>query len=370
MRNQLLVLTILIVSPFFSCKHEVKNTIQTEKNLIEISIEQFRSENMVLGRVSKTELKEKVAFTGAIVPKINGLAKISVPVPGKITSILIQNGQYVKANETILRIGGSELIDLQQKFATSSAKIKQLKSNYDKAKLLYDENIKTENEYLLSESNYMVEIANYSALKVKLLNIGLNLTNIKNGSYVSEYSLQAPISGQISAINILRGQYVTSENEIVEIIDNNKTELHLTLFEKDFTKIRIGQKVQFWNVDKNMSESIAIINRIGGVLNSNSNTFVCFASVSGKTDSYAINQMVTGEVIISTDSVQAIPQSAVFTIGINHYVLHKISVDDNKYTFAKKKISIGKSSDNYNEILDGIEDEEILISGTYNINIE
>jgi cobalt-zinc-cadmium efflux system membrane fusion protein len=367
MKNIYLIINILILLVVVSCKHEAKNETQTVESIVEISKEQFLSENMELGKMVQTEINEKVAFTGKIVPKINGVAKISVPVAGKIISVNTKEGQHVNVNEILLKVGGNELIDLQQAFASSSAKIKQLKTDYSKAKQLYEENIKIESEYMLAESNYKVEWANYSALKTKLQNIGLNLKNIEKGEYTSQYSIKSPIAGQVSEVNIVRGQYVSSETEIIEIIDKNKTELHLTIFEKDFPKILIGQIVQFWSMDNNTSKSLAKISRIGGKLNSN--TIDCYASITERANTYAINQIVNGEITVSSDSVAAIYKNAVFTIGNNHYILIKKSEDENKYTFEKKKISAGKSSDDYIELLELV-DEEILMNGTYNISIE
>ena len=369
MKNIYLVFNILTMLVMVSCKHEAKNETQIEENIVEISKEQFQAENMGLGKVVKVEIKEKVAFTGKIVPQIDGIARISVPVSGKVIAVTIKKGQHVGVNETLLKVGGNELIDLQQAFASSSAKIKQLKSDYDKTKQLFEENIKTETEYMLAESNYKVELANYSALKAKLQNIGLNFENIENGNYAPRYSIKSPISGKVSEMKLVSGQHVKTDNEIVEITDNNKTELHLNLFEKDFSKIKIGQIVEFWPIDKNGSKSFATIKRIGGKLNSNSNTIDCFALITDKTGTFAINQMINGQIIIASDSVPAIPQNAVFTIGNNHYILIKIAEDENKYKFEKKKISTGKSSGDYVEILEQIE-EEILTNGTYNINIE
>jgi cobalt-zinc-cadmium efflux system membrane fusion protein len=367
MKNIYLIINILTLLAVVSCKHEAKNEPQTDESIVEISKEQFLAENMELGMVVQTEIKEKVAFTGKIIPKISGVAKISVPVSGKIISVNIKEGQHINANEILLKVGGSELIDLQQAFASSSAKIKHLKSDYDKAKQLFEENIKTESEYMLAESNYKVEWANYSALKAKLQNIGLNLKNIEKGEYASQYSIKSPIAGQVSEMNIVSGQHVSSETEIVEIIDNNKIELHLTIFEKDFSKMLIGQIVQFWAIDNSTSKSLAKISRIGGKLNTN--TIDCFASISDRTNTYAINQIVNGEITVSSDSVPAIYKNAVFTIGNNHYILIKKSEVENKYKFEKKKIRTGKSSGDYIELLEMV-DEEILMNGTYNISIE
>lgn len=369
MKNLLIIFNVLTLIALVSCKYEAKNEAHADESLMKISKEQFDAENMKLGKIEKAVINEKIAFTGKIIPKINAIAKISIPVPGKILSVQIKDGQHVQANEILLKIGGSELIDLQQDFASSSAKIKQLKTSYDKEKQLFEENIKTETEYLLAESNYKVELANYSALKAKLQNIGLDIANIENGKYASQYCVKTPISGQISEIHIVNGQHINADSEILEVIDNSKIELQLSLFEKDLEKIQTGQNIRFWGIEKGASESAATINRIGGKLNPNSNTINCYASISGNSRTYAINQTISGEIIVSSDSVLALPQTAVFAVGRNHYVLIKNAEDESNYLFEKKKIDTGKSSDDYIEILE-VAKEEILISGTYNIDIE
>ncbi len=369
MKNNHKIYFIFIVLAFISCKHEVNKEIQVDENLIEISKQQFQSENMAIGKAEKTEIKEKITFTGKIVPTSKGIAKISVPVPGKITSTYVKDGEYIEAQAPILSIGGSELIDLQHAFASTAAKIEQLKPYYEKVKQLFDEAIKTENEYLLAESNYKVELAKYKALEIKLQNIGLNLTDIKNGKYASSYSLKSPISGQASDIKLVRGQQVNTDTEILEIIDHNKSELKISLFEKDYEKTKVGQKVEFWGFDNKMPKSLATIDRMSAKLNSNSNTIDGYASIAVRANTYAINQIVNGEIITSSDTVFAIPATAILTTGNNHYVLIKKLEDKSHFLFEKKKISLGKSSGDAIEVFDLI-DEEILIKGTYNISLE
>lgn len=363
------IFNILLIMALVSCQPKVNDETPTENNLIEISKAQFEAENMELGSVQKAAIKQTVAFTGKIVPLNDGIAKISVPIPGKILSVEVRDGEYVAANKTLIKLGGNEVIDLQMEFAASSAKLNQLRSDYEKAKQLFDENIRTETEFLLAESNYKVELANHSALKVKLQNIGLNLSHIQKGEYASYYRIKAPISGKVSELKVVRGQYVNTDTEIMEITDNNKVELHLTLFEKDLPKIEVGQEVQFRGIENNTSLSMATISRIGGKLNTGSNTIDCFASIGQRKNTYAHNQMVNGSIIIASDTVTAVPQTAVFTIGENHYVLVRRSEDSNSYWMEKKKISIGKTSDNFVELLNKMEDE-ILIRGTYHINPE
>lgn len=367
MKN-LYFLSILIgLLSMVSCKPQDKSEVKNEDELVEISQEQFVADNMLLGSVEKVAIYEKVNFSGKIVPKSNGIMKICIEVPGLIKSIYVNDGDFVKVNTPLFEIGGNELIDLQKEYASAFSRLSELKSNFLKSKQLYEDNIKSENDYLNAESSYKVEMSNYKALKAKLLNIGLDPIQVEQTKYYSKYIIVSPISGKINEINVVKGQYVSSETEMIEIIDNTQIELQLNVFERDYAKVHLGQKLEFWGIDKTETVTKGFISRIGSKINNN--TIDCYAKFSEQATNFAVNQMISGEIIVSEDSILALPQTAVLSSGNNFFVLSKKSENSTKYIFEKKKIRVGKSTEDYLEILDNI-NEEILLRGTYNLHIE
>ncbi len=371
MKTKSIIVATLITILISSCNNTPTEEKQVENDLIKITKEQFEAEKMAFGAPEQILMEDKISFTGKIVPSLNGIFKISAPVEGIIQTLHVQIGQEVKVNENLLEIGGNALVDLQQAYASSSAKIKQLESDYKRAKALYKENIKSENEYLLIESKYKSELANYKGLRIKLQYIGLNLSNIENGNYASTYYLKSPISGQISNLSVLSGQFIKSDQDIIELVNKDKIELQLAFFEKDYSKVRKGQNVRFGNMGGNPHQAKAIINRIACKLSSKSNTFECYATINkGNKQSYAINQLVGGEVILASYSVFALPKSAVFALGTSQYIILKSDENNKNYNLQKLKVEIGKSDKNYIEIKNAPKGKTILIKGTYNISIE
>lgn len=363
-----IALTTLI---FTACNNSQPKAPETDSDLIEITKDQVLTENIEFGTPSHILFESNLLLTGKIVPDINGSAIISAPVNGMTKKIYVQKGQYVKAGDVILEIGGSTLIDLQQATTTSSAKLQQLKSDFDRISTLYQENIKTEKEYLRSESEYKAELANFSALKLKLQNIGLNLKNVESGNYASTYKIKTPIDGQISDLNITIGEFISPQQHIAKIINLEKTQLQLAVFERDFPKIKTGQKVLFKTAGESDYYSSATITRISRILNTNTKSFDCFAKISEKNNSsFIINQLVSAKVIIESDSMLAIPQAAIATSGNSHYVFVIDSENDNSFLLNKIKVQVGRISNNYIEISDFDNNKPILLSGTYNINID
>lgn len=62
MKNLYIILNTLFLFAVVSCKHEVKNEVEADENLVEISKVQFQEENMVLGKVEKTRDKRAGGF--------------------------------------------------------------------------------------------------------------------------------------------------------------------------------------------------------------------------------------------------------------------------------------------------------------------
>jgi len=369
--NKIIIYITLVFLSITACKNQQPEVLEVESDLIKITKEQFQTENMEFGHPEQVVFENRLHFTGKIIPSMNGMAKISVPIEGLIKKTYVQKGQKVKAGQLILEIGGNTLIDLQQSLSISAAKMHQLKSDFERTHTLYKDHIKTENEFMLAESAFKSELAHYNALKIKLQNIGLNITAIENGSYASSYKITSPIDGHITDINAIMGQFVSPQQDIAEIVNPDKSQLQIAVFERDYMKIKIGQKVHFKTSGDQDHFSSAIITRISKMMNTETKSFDCYAQItSSSEESYLINQLLSADVIIKSDTVYALPQRAILGSGNNHYILVKESETPKAYLLKKTKTSIGRTHQDFIELLNTPKDKMILVSGTYNMSIE
>src|SRR3989339_1130726 len=149
-----------------SCKSNPQQTNNSDSGLIEITKLQFESEKMVIGELVFSPFADVIYFTGTITPSVNGQAQISLPLPGIIDKIYSNPGQIISKGSAMFEVSGNEFINQQKDFAESSAIVSRLKSDYLRAKDLFDENIATQKEFTYAESSYYAENAKYKALKI------------------------------------------------------------------------------------------------------------------------------------------------------------------------------------------------------------
>jgi membrane fusion protein, heavy metal efflux system len=362
-----LVFSMLVIS----CKDKTEQTVNNDSGLIGITKAQFESEKMVFGEPELYPFSDKVHFTGAIVPSIDGQAQISLPLPGIIENILCKPTQMVSKGSVLFEISGHWFIDLQKDYSQSSALLSKLKGDYLRAKELYDQNIGTQKDFTAAESNYYAENAKHKALKTKLESMGLDVSKIENGEFFSSFPVKSPITGYISSINASVGQYIAPQQTIASLIDNNSFQLKLAIFEKEIHKIKIGQKVRFYlNANKSQKYQTKL-NAIGKTIMPDTKSIECYAAIDRPGSINMVNnQFVEGEVFTSIDSVLAVPETAIIESENELYVLRYEKEDDSTYYFKKVKVKTGRKNNNYIELTEQLPSKKLLVNGTYNIVIE
>ena len=366
------IIIVFVISMFvISCKEKTEQTVNNDSGLIGITKAQFESEKMVFGEPELYPFSDKVYFTGTIIPSVDGQAQISLPLPGIIENIRCKPAQMVSKGSVLFEISGYWFIDLQKDYSQSSAILSKLKSDYIRAKELYDENIGTQKDFTAAESNYFAENAKHKALKTKLESMGLDVSKIENGAFYSSFPVTSPINGTVSSVNAAVGQYIAPQQTIAALIDNNSFQLRLHVFEKNIHQMKIGQMVEFYLTGNKKQKHHARLNAIGKTIMPDSKSIECYAAIdSPKGINMVSNQFVEGEIIAALDSAMAVPEAAIVESENELYVLMVEKEDDSTYYFKKVKIKTGRKNNNYIELMGQLPSKKLLTNGTYNLTIE
>ena len=363
------VLSALIVSCNSNPEQTPEQTPDSE--LIGITKAQFEGEKMEMGAPLLTPFSELVSVTGTIIPGTNGQAQISLPWPGIIAKIYVKPGQIVTSGTAMFAISGNDFIDLQKDFAESSAIVSRLKSDYLRAKDLFDENIATQKEFAYAQSIYFAENAKYNALKIKLENLGLAIGKIETGEFYASYTVKAPISGFVSGIEVTIGQYIEPQQNIAEVIDAKSFQLKLSVFQENSHKIKAGQQVSFYLNGNKSVKYLATIYAVGKNIVPELKSVACYATIENPDAINLVNnQFIEGDVFSAVDSVLAVPQEAIINSDNDAYLLMYEKEENAIYYFKKFKVSTGRINNNYVELTGQLPTGKLLIKGLYNLQME
>jgi cobalt-zinc-cadmium efflux system membrane fusion protein len=361
----------LIVITSCGSKKTADDKAEVQENLITVTQEQFETNKMELGEPLKRTFDEVVRCNGSIVVQPSGIVRISTSVPGLVERINCKTGQKVNAGQVLFELTGNDFVELQKDFAETASQLKRVKSEYERIRSLYNENVVTEKDYILAESEFKVANAKYSALKMKIHFIGLEDSKIENGSFYDYFSIRSPINGHISQINVSLGQYADQQTNMAEILDLNRLQLRINVFEKDLSKLSENQKVSFTLLGNMAKSNTATLKSIGKNVDGESKSIMCFADIDDLSgDNFVNNGYVEATIIIDKDTVTAVPEESVVKSGDNTYLLSLVKNENDNYILRRVKVDLGRIDRGFVEIVDNPGVTTILTKGVYNIQIE
>jgi cobalt-zinc-cadmium efflux system membrane fusion protein len=212
-------------------------------------------------------------------------------------------------------------------------------------------------------------MAKYNGLKLKIEAIGLTIAKIENGTFYASYFIQSPIGGQISKLNTNIGSYVDAQTELLEIINPDLLQVKLSVFAKDLIDLKKGQSVRFQSANT-QDVHTATISAIGVAIDNESKSIACYALMTNKKPTHPLaNDFIEAEIITNTDTVTALPSSAIIKHENSYFILLLNKQEKGKYVFNKMEVKTGRQHEGYTEIIQTKIDGLILTHGIYNISL-
>jgi membrane fusion protein, heavy metal efflux system len=370
------VLTYILIAVFTvaSCGRKAQKEAVAEEQptgLIVISQEQFKTAGMEMGKPEKRIFDDVVRCNGNILVQPSGVARISSPVTGLVKRINCISGEKVSRGKILFELSGNEFIELQKDFAETSSMLRRTRTEYERINALFGEKVGSEKDLIMAETEFKVTNARYSALKMKISLLGLEPAKIEEGNFYESFFIRTPINGYVSKINVTLGEYADQQTTLTEVLDLSALQLIISVFEKDISRIRTGQKIMF-NVSGNPSVIYrATVKSIGKYVDNETKTISCIANIDNISESdFVNNTYVEARINTAADTVYAVPEESVLKSGNDQYILAIVKNENGNYYLSRVRVETGRTLNGYTELIDNPATSSILIKGAYNIRLE
>ncbi len=337
---------------------------------IVITKEQFESSGMKLGSPEMKVFNQTISANAYIAPSPAGWAKVSSIISGRVKRINFSLGDYIKKGQALFTLESNEIIMLQQEYAEAFNQLKSLKTSYDRQKVLADEGVSSQKNLISAESDYKTLLAKAEGLKAQLKMINIDIRKVEDDNISSSASIYAPIGGFVTQQKLVLGQFIEPQEFVVELIDMDKLQLNIHVFEKDLSELAVGQEVVFYNLESNISEFKAIITHLGRSIDADTKTIQCTARIiSGERNTLVNGLLVEATIITCQREALSLPTEALFKVEDHYVVLSFIEEIEGNMIFHKTHIEPGIVQKEFTEVFD--EDlKDILIEGGYNLQFE
>lgn len=227
MNTRRIISTVLTILAFIAAGIAISWRLSENKETMKANSELTQERTSVIpvttAKVAKETFSNDFTVNGTFQPS-KELTIIS-DVNGRITSLKIDEGSYVKQNQLILSVD-NKLLENQ---------LKSLKLNLDKAKkdlarmsnLLKDGGV-TETQY------------EEAKLGVESLEIQIESTQ----KQIDDTYLKSPISGTVNRMNVEQGSYLAPGAPVANVVNINPIELEVYLTEEQVVTVKTGQKAK------------------------------------------------------------------------------------------------------------------------------
>jgi len=342
---------------------------QLEKMSIRLSNKEKNELAIETQRVSSDIKNYSLMASGVVFPATNHVSVISTPIDGRVSGIMVRDGQYVKKGQELFKLESLVFGNLVAEYLQAVAEEKFQTTRLERMKQLVEQTISSKSELDRALSDYERARTASIAAVAKLKAIGFpdhEIEALENAGQIDpSLKIHAPISGSFDQLQVELGQSVNALEKLGRIIDLQKVLVKGYLSPEDARFVNTGDTVRISRRDDDRKKLVAFISSINPGLDEDNRSVVVNVEVEpennwpkpGENVRLAISAMSTGEVF-------AIPLKAITYDG-NQAVVFVRKEDS---VFEKRFVDITEIRDQFAIVRNGIkENEEVAVSQVFSL---
>lgn len=321
--KQILLITLAIV--LFQCNnphhehheegHHEEQGHHEEKDgnneRLELSVVQVASAGLKYGSYDTLNISAFVKANGQLDLPPQNITAVSAPGPGFVKKVNFLIGDYVKKGQVLAILENPDYINQQEDYMKLLSELDYLEAERERQRILDSAQVSAKKTYQKSEASYRAAIAKKNSLEKQLVYMGLSPKAIASGNITNAVSIRAPFSGYITKLNVHNGEFVKSEQELYELVDNDHMHLELSVFEQDFHKVKNGQKIAYSVPSIGKDSYHGEVFLVGKSFDPHNKTVKVHGHLTGEHPDFIKGLYVDAKIYTGEQTVIALPEVAV-----------------------------------------------------------
>ena len=263
---------------------------------------------------------------------------------GILNTVNVVAGQKVSKGQLLGTIddGG-----LSQQLAQIETQLALAKTTFERQKRLWDQKIGSEIQYLQAQTNMISQQKAVSQMKAQL----------------AKTRIIAPFSGVIDELITEKGQVVGPGQGLMRIVNLNNMFVSTAVPESYIGKLKVGTVVNVYLASLGKTY-VGKIRQVANNINPNNRSFGIEVSVPNAENLLRPNQVAKLKIIDYTSANAVVVPSNVIQVDGNgdQFVFEATSIKDKTGIAKKVIVKVGKTSENFTEILGGLKPKTVVIS--------
>ena len=364
MKNKVIIILIVLLYTSCNSKKSQDKTIETAENIVTLTNEQLKNIIIETGTLEKRSIATTLTVNGQIDVPPQNMVSVCMPLGGYLKSTKLLPGLHFSKGEIIAIMEDQQYIQLQQDYLITKSKLIFAEKEFNRQKELNQNQASSDKVFQQADADYKNLRITVEALSEKLKLIHINPKNLTEKTISKSVNIYAPINGFVSKVNVNIGKYVNPTDVLFELINPSDIHLNLKIFEKDVSKLQIGQQLLAFNNNEPDNKHLCEILLISRDLNDNHT-----ADVHCHFEKYDKNLLpgmyMNAEIELKSKESLTIPEDAVVNFEGKNYIF--VTVDKNN--FKMTAVTIGNFQNGFIEVLnaDELNNNKIVTKGAYTL---
>lgn len=374
-----IICTLILVISLFSCNSNSNSTDtsansesadsnQDSRELFSLSKEQLQSLKMDFTSPEKVQLNTEKVVNGMVMVDPNASIEIHVPYAGYLKKVSLLDGQSVTAGQVIGTVENPYFLEVQRDFIQSRIDLSKIKSEYERFQKLWNTKSISEKEWIDAKTQFESAQLKHQSLRQLLISFHLQPDKIHAENLSSQVPLLSPISGKITETNVNNGKFYQPDERIAKVINFSTSYLELTAFERDKSRIRIGDQIQAAEIENSAAVINAVVSSIDPSI-ANDGSFKVIAKIKSSDFNLVKGMHVQAKISGVTETVYRLPKTCLVGNPDEPKLLQRVSSNQ----FRLIGISLMKEDERFIYFqLKSAEESEIkyVSNGAYDIYME
>ncbi len=357
---------------------EPEGAREHDEGIVELRPEAAAQINIRVEPVEERHVSVVLSTTGRVDFDQDQLAHVSPRISGRIHKVLGTLGQQVKAGDALAVIDSIELGQAKSAFLQAKAQLNLARRTLEREEGLLADRISSEQAVLEVRATYEQALADFQAARQRLALIGLSKREINAVRYEAKdaalFTLRSPIDGTVMEKHINLGEIVSPNTNLYTIADLGKLWIWIDVYERDLGGVHLGDDVSL-KVDTYPDQTF--VGKVTYVRDQvDADTRTARARIDVDNSDGRLKPGMFASVTVTdphgregreAPRVLAVPASAVQRDGDSFVAF--VRIGDNRYE--RRVLRIGRRTDTYVEVLDGLSaGESVAITSVFILKSE
>jgi cobalt-zinc-cadmium efflux system membrane fusion protein len=364
-RSKIIIYSLAVFSftGFVSCKDAAENgdahTAENEAHEDEgheeeeghgeeamLTQQQYDALNMEIDSLKQRSMSGYVEVNGQLEVPPQNEATVTSVIGANVVDIKVIEGDKIQKGQILAYISHPEIVRMQTEFFNASNQLNFQEKEFNRQEKLYDAGVGSGETFQRAEAELQNAKGRLQGLRSQLQLLNVNPENVLNGNMTERIPVRSPIEGAVEGVNVKTGQFVQAQDAMFEIINTEHVHADLMVFEKDISKVEVGQTVVFRVESLPGTELEARIISVGQSFEEGPKAVHVHAEIDNKPDNLIPGMYVNGRIMVDETRMRALPQDAIGQDGDKSYAF-RAEREGEGWSFKPVEITTGAGDEEW-----------------------